>query len=112
MNHSFTHQITLADEGDAVGIGGATVEVGICFWVDAGDPGYYRDANGDGCPPTPDEVVLVKWWIVNVSGQLGPINWCSDSAITKRVSEWVAGQIGDRWEEIEGWLLAVAEDER
>lgn len=101
----------LTDERDALKLGGATVEIALNYVVHRGDPGYRRDANGDGCPPTPDEAELIAWTVLRVIGQLGPIpDWQADRSLLERVKSWAAKVISDQWEVIEGWLLADAEE--
>ena len=99
------------EEGDAT-LGGITeVSVAIEYVVHRGDPGYRRDSNGDGCPPTPDEAVLVAWTVFGVRTAAGEFPRDSMTRdLFDRVKSWAANQISERWEEVEGWLLADAEE--
>ena len=101
--------IEIPDENDELGRGFATLHVEVEFIVHAGDPGCRRDSNGDGWPPTPDEVELLDWRLLCLSSKKpGAADFTL--AVWNRAEAMVENYVEENREEVEGKLLELAED--
>ncbi len=100
--------IKLEDDDDALGYGGATVELAVDFVVHPGERGCRYTANGDGWPPTPPEVEITHWRVVKVTAAGAAVTPHAEAL--PALVEWVVKRIADDRESIEGELLAYAED--
>lgn len=104
------HRIEIHDEDDDLGMGCATIDVDVEFVVHRGDPGCRYTANGDGWPPTPDEVEIIRWRAARARSATD--GWtitllCGQFSF---VDHFVARKIEADRETIDGKLLEFAED--
>jgi hypothetical protein len=103
------YTIEITDENDELGLGFATLHVEVEFIVHAGDPGCRRDSNGDGWPPTPDEVELLDWRLLCLSSKKpGTADFTQD--VVDRARWMVENYIEENREAVDGKLLELAED--
>lgn len=101
--------IEIPDEGDELGLGFAMLHVEIEFIIHAGDPGCRRDSNGDGWPPTPDEVELLSLRLLRMSSK-NPGTADFTQAVWDRAEEIVENYVEENREAVDGKLLELVED--
>lgn len=108
-----TFRTLLHDENNELGLGFASVEVWITYRIERGDPGYRRDSNGDGCPPTSDEAHLTGFTVGLITDETGtPRLWQHYASLHDRIRSWVDSALEDVWIDLEGDILAQAEETR
>lgn len=107
-------RLDVTDEDDVLGLGCAVIAVEIDYTILRGDPGCRRDANGDGWPPEPDSVEVLRTRVLFVSAASPLPNVRLLPKVWERVAKFVDGHVHDTAAEIETSILeeaqAAAED--
>jgi hypothetical protein len=98
---------TLSDDGDDLGLGFVTVNYSFTYTISPGDPGCWRDSNGDGWPEIPASVELDELEVVSVlpsDGAALPVP-LTESWL-RIVETWAERRLERCWDTIESSILA------
>lgn len=107
-------RLNVTDDDDVLGLGCAVIAVEIDYTILRGDPGCRRDDNGDGWPPEPDSVEVLRTRVLFVNAATPLPNVRLFPKVWDRVTGFVDGHVHDTAAEIETSILeeaqAAAED--